>query len=80
MTCDTCDLPVLDTDTLVQVRIPRPSNSRDLCCIGEGHAACFGYVPLADLPTQDVPTVLTAEEWDQWIEEHGAKHGHLWLT
>lgn len=68
--CDTCNTP-LSREDLVEVRIPRPSDPTDLCCVMAGCVSCF---PKGE-------SSRTAAEWNEFIEspEASAK-GYLWLT
>lgn len=75
--CDTCgskDYTALNP--FVEVRIPRPSDRADLCCILAGHGDCFGY-----RRGQENPSVKTPDEWTEYIESEDAmREGYLWLT
>lgn len=74
MTCDSCGaLDYTGVNPYVEVRVPRPSDPSDLCCILGGHLGCFGN----SIGT----SVNTPSGWDEYIESPEAlRNGHLFLT
>lgn len=72
MDCDICYGDNYAVDPYVEVRVERPSDHSDMCCIMAGHASCFGGVG---------STVKTPEGWTEYIESAEAyNNGHLFLT
>lgn len=73
LTCDHCGgVAYHAIDPYVEVRVPRPSDRSDLCCIMAGHASCFGGIS---------DSVKTPAGWDEYIESPEAyAAGYLFLT
>lgn len=69
MDCDDCGgAEYSPGNPYVEIRVPRPSDPSDLCCIMGGHSACF-------------PGNRTPAEWDDYIESPEAyAAGYLFLT
>jgi hypothetical protein len=72
--CDTCGPP---TGQVLECATTRPSDSTSLCCV---LTACEGCAtpdapPGTPLPADRIPSIGTTEQFDQWVEEHGFKHG-----
>lgn len=67
--CDGCGAVEYTFDNpFVEVRVPRPSDPTDMCCILAGCSNCF-------------PGSKTPEEWSKWIESAEAMEaGYMWLT
>lgn len=69
--CDTCD-KVVPSAELMLVRVPRPSDPSDLCCIMWGCSDCF---PFSD------GTCMTDDQWEVFMESDKARRaGYLFLT
>lgn len=67
--CDACGTEEYTPENpFVEVRVPRPSDRTDLCCIIAGCAACF-------------PGTRTPAEWEEYFESGEAgRDGYLFLT
>ncbi len=76
-TCDGCGAAV---DEPVLVRTRRPSDPQDLCCVMAGCEDCFGPRQHPENHWASVPAVMTAEDWDRWVEAYGIAQNVLWLT
>lgn len=80
MKCDVCDVEV-PSNKVVEVRIARPSDPSDKCCVMVGCIKCFPPVDLAEaLNTLEEPSAMLASEWDTWIEEVGHLFGRYFLS
>lgn len=68
-TCDDCaEDNYTEANPFVEIRVPRPSDPSDLCCIMGGHSNCF-------------PGNKTPAQWDDYIESAEAmRNGHMFLT
>jgi hypothetical protein len=63
------------------VRQRRPSDKNDLCAILAFCTPECGHVTFSDPSDPNtLPSVLTEEQWDSWIEEFGPKHGVAFLV
>lgn len=67
--CDGCGtVEYTERNPFVEVRVPRPSDPSDMCCIMAGCSDCF--------PGSKTPT-----EWKEYIESRMALvNGHMFLT
>lgn len=71
--CDGCDTTTYtETNPYVEVRVPRPSDPSDLCCIIAGCSDCFGGIG---------ETVKTPQGWSEYMESDEAyDKGYMWLS
>ncbi len=70
--CDQCG-NLVERDDIVEVRLPRPSDPTDLCCIMAGCADCFRPGD----PAQGATAAL-AYVWDAYVESDHAKARGVW--
>lgn len=70
MICDICENEDYNVgNPFVEIRVPRPSDPSDMCCIMAGHDECFGGGN------------MTPDQWSDWIESpEAAAAGYYWLT
>jgi len=80
MVCDYCDGSVYtDDNPYVEVRIPRPSDPRDLSCVMAGHAKCASSRPTPQTGVHG--GIGTPEQWEAFMESPEARQaGLLWLS
>jgi len=74
-TCDGCDSSTVPVFEVAQLR---PSDSSSLCCILALCESCGGkpdVPPGTPMPADRIPSVGTTQQFDEWVEEHGYKHG-----
>lgn len=67
--CDACGATeYTEANPFVEVRVPRPSDPSDMCCIMAGCLNCF-------------PGSKTPAQWNEYIESKVAMiNGHYFLT
>lgn len=75
--CDGCGHPVEDP---VELRTRRPSDPADLCCVMAGCEKCFGAPERVKDHWGSIPSRMTAQDWEKWVEKYGPDNGILWLT
>lgn len=77
--CDGCGeaIPLAD---VVELRTLRPSDPHDLCCVMAGCEPCFGQRQSVENHWDSIPSRMTADDFERWVELHGHRHGVWWLT
>lgn len=69
--CDGCNKEVPRAD-LMLVRVPRPSDPSDMCCVMWGCADCF---------PRSEGSCMKDRDWDSYMETDEARQrGYLFLT
>lgn len=79
--CDICKQHTYtDENPFVEMRIPRPSDPSDMCCVLAGHKNCVGAAK-SELPQiTESGGAATVEQWEKWIETKEARSwGFLFL-
>lgn len=75
--CDICDGGYYTHDNpFVNYRVPRPSDPTDMCCTMWGHLKCLG----GKISMTPQGGVATPDQWQDWIENEGAKLGFCFLS
>lgn len=81
--CDVCDKNVYyASDPFVEMRLPRPSDRREMTCILAGHRECLhGGIAVALPSISEAGGTATPQQWQAWITSDEARRmGFLFLT